>query len=52
MYVLFNFIVGLDLIFLCFILIIIQCAIPYPKTKENKILMNDKIEPQHTGVLP
>ena len=39
----FNFIFGLNFIFLCFRLISIQ----YLETKGNKIWTKDKIEPQH-----
>ena len=48
----FNFILGSNLLFFCFKLIImlLSCyyqTLPYPKTKEKKIWTKDKIEPQH-----
>ena len=44
----FDFILGSNLIFLSFKLIII----PYPDTKENKLLTKDKTESQHVHIVP
>ena len=43
-----NFILGSNLILLSFKLIII----PYPDTKENKLLTKDKTESQHVHIVP